>query len=331
MKLSRAISALLVVLGVAGCAGTQETPHYPTQPVKIVVPYPEGNTADVFGRIVAGKLSELWGQPVTVENRPGGVSIPGVAAVAKSNPDGYTLLVHSISLAVNAGLYTNLPYDTEKDLVAVASFAKQPFVLAASPSLGVKNVAELIALAKTKPGQLKFGSLGQTTQVHFVAEQFRRQAGIEVGSVVFNSAPEVNAATAKGEVAFWLPPISGAMGGIREGKLVALAVTAEKRYGMLPQVPTMAESGIGNMEAAAWFGMWAPAGVSAGIVDKLSNDIARAIDAPDVREKFAKAGAEPMRMSPTQFSAFVRSEIDVSKRFVKELGIKLQTYTAPTK
>lgn len=331
MRLSNAFAIFVAALSLNGCAGLREAPPYPTQPVKIVVPYPEGNAADTFGRAVAGKLAELWGQPVSVENRPGGVTVPGVDTVAKAKPDGYTLLVHSISLAVNAGLYTNLPYDTEKDLLAVAPFARQPFVLAVSPSLGVKTLAELIAMAKARPGQLKFGSLGPTTQVHFVAEQFKRQTGIEAGSIAYKGVVDANAATAKGEVAFWFPPVAGAMAPLRDGKLVALAVTADKRAPMLPQVPTMAEAGILDMESAAWFGIWAPAGVPSGIADKIAHDVARAMDAPDVREKFAKAGAEPMHMTAAQFATFVRSEIEASKRFVRELGIKTQPYSAAAK
>ena len=142
---------------------------------------------------------------------------------------------------------------------------------------------------------------------------------------------DANAATAQGHVAFWFPPVAGAMGGIREGKLVALAVTGEKRSAMLPQAPTMAEAGVRNMESAAWFGMWAPAGVPPAIVDKIANDVARALEAPDVREKFAKAGAEPMSMTPGQFARFVRSETEANKRFVKELGIKPQPYAEPAK
>jgi tripartite-type tricarboxylate transporter receptor subunit TctC len=294
----------------------------------VVVPYPKGNVADTFGRIVAEKLSQIWEQPVTVENQPG---IPGVEAVAKSKPDGYTLLTHSISYAVDASLYSNLPYDPGKSFSAIAPFAKQPFALVASPSLGLKSVADLVALAKAKTGQVKFGSLGTTTQIYFVAEQFKKQAGVEATNVSYKGLVDANAATTQGEVAFWFPPVAGAMAGIREGKLVALAVTGEKRSAMLPQVPTMAEAGVRNMESAAWFGFWAPSGVPSGVLDKIANDIGRAMASPDVREKFAKAGAEPMSMTPAQFSAFVRDETEASKRFIKELGIKPKPYSAPVK
>jgi tripartite-type tricarboxylate transporter receptor subunit TctC len=304
----------------------QEAPQYPTKPVQVIVPYPTGNAADVVARIVAEKLSQIWGQPVVVENRPGRVTIPGVDSVAKSKPDGYTLLAHSISFSTDAGLITNLPYDPDKDFVAIAPFAKQPFALVAAPSLGAKSVADLVAMAKAKPGQLKFGSLGPTTQIYFVTEQFKKQTGISAANVTYKGLVDANAATAKGEVEFWFPPVAGAMGGVREGKLVVLAVTGEKRSPMLPQVPTMTEAGVPNMVSAAWFGMWAPAGVPPAIVNRIAQDVARALESPDVQEKLAKLGAEPMRMTPAQFAAFVRSEAEASKRLVQGLGIKPQPY-----
>lgn len=330
MKYSYVVSTCAVALGFAGCATFESAaPAYPVRAVTVVVPYPAGNTADVVGRIVAEKLSQLWGQPVQVENRAGQTTVPGVAGVAKSKPDGYTLLAHSISYAVDAGLYTNLPYDPEKDLVAVAPFAKQPFVLVASPSLGAKSAGDVVAKAKTAP--LKFASLGTTTQIYFVGEQFKKQAGFKAENLSYKSLIEANAAVAKGDAAFWFPPVAGAMAGIREGKLVALAVTSDKRSAMLPHVPTMTEAGVPNMASAAWFGLWAPAGVPSGIVDKLARDVERALEAPDVREKLGKMAAEPMRMTPAQFGSFVRAETESSKRVVSELGIQPKAYSAPAK
>jgi len=325
----RTVLASTLLLGLAGCAGLQPPPPYPTKPVKIIVPYPVGNVADVFGRMLAEKLSQTWGQPVTVENMAGRVTVPGVNAVAKAPADGHTLLVHSISYAVDASLYTGLPFDPAKDLTAVAGIARQPFVLVASPSLGVKNVADLVALAKSRP--LKFGSRGPTTQVHFVAEQFRRQVGFDASGATYAGVVDANAAVAQGAAAFWFPPVAGGMAGIREGKLVPLAVTGERRVAMLPQVPTMAEAGVRNMVTAAWFGVWAPGGVHPGIVDKVSRDVAAVLESPDVRDKLAKAGAEPMPMSSSQFSRFVRDETDASRRFIGELGIRPQAYSAPPK
>jgi tripartite-type tricarboxylate transporter receptor subunit TctC len=331
MKIASIVTACAAALGIAACAAFEQAPQYPTQPVKVVVPYPAGNAPDVVGRIVAEKLAQIWGQPVVVENRPGRVTIPGVDSVAKSKPDGYTLLAYTISMATDAALFTSLPYDPDRAFVAVAPFVKQPFALVAAPSLGVKSVGELVAMAKAKPGQLKFGSFGPTTTIYFVTEQFKKQTGIDAVNVTYKGLVDTNAATAKGEVAFWFPPVAGAVAGVREGKLVALAVTGEKRSAMLPQVPTMAEAGVRNLEAAAWFGMWAPAGTPRSIVDKISKDVGRALDSPDVREKLAKLGAEPMSMTPAEFAQFVRAETESGKRFLKELGVKPERYTEPAK
>ncbi|MBN8441133.1 MAG: hypothetical protein J0M28_05435 [Thauera sp.] len=329
MKVSGIAAACVVALSVAGCASVGDEAKFPAKPVKIVIPYPAGNAADVVGRIVVDKLAQTWGQPVSVENRPGQTTVPGVDAVAKAPADGYTLLVHSVSYAVDAGLYSGLPYDPDKDLLTVAPFAKQPFVLVASPSLGVKSVTELGAKARTAP--LKFGSLGPTTQIYFVAEQFRKQAGVSATHVPYKSLVDANEAVAKGDAAFWFPPVAGALPAIRDGKLAALAVTSAQRVPQLPQVPTMAEAGVKNMEIAAWFGLWAPAGVPAAVIDKIAKDVDQALAAADVREKLAKAGAQPMSMTPAQFARFVRDETESSRQLMKELGIGARTYAPPAK
>jgi len=321
--------AVALVQGLSGCASVQPAPPYPTKAVRVVIPYPVGNTVDVFGRVVTDKLAQMWGQPVIVENRPG---IASVDAVAKAPADGYTLLVHGMPFALDAALFENLPYSPEKDFAAVAPFASQPFALVAAPSLGVRSVAELVALAKARPGGLSYASYGPTNQLYFLAEQLKQQTGIAAGNVTVPGLVEGNAAVAQGRVGFWLPPIAGAMAGIREGKLIALAVTGGARSPMLPQVPTLEEAGVGNMRnASAWFGMWAPAGVPSALVDKLSADVARALESPDVREKLVKAGATPLNMSPADFARFVRSQIGVSRQFVKDLGVAPQRYVAPAR
>ncbi len=318
--------SLAVALGLAGCASVQQAPPYPTKAVRVVIPYPAGNTVDVFGRVVTDKLAQMWGQPVIVENRPG---LASVDAVAKSAPDAYTLLVHGMSFALDAAVYENLPYSAEKDFTAVAPFAAQPFALVAAPSLGVRTLAELVALAKAQPGRFSYASYGPTNQLYFLAEQLKKQTGIDAGNVTVPGLVEGNAAVAQGRVAFWLPPIAGAMAGIRDGKLIALGVTGDVRSPMLPQVPTLDEAGVGNMRnASAWFGMWAPAGVPRALIEKIAADVARALESPEVREKLVKAGAMPLSMSPAEYARFVRSEIDVSRQFVKDLGVKPQRVKA---
>ena len=328
MRIATLVSACALAFGVGGCATVEQTP-YPVQPVKVIVPYPVGNAGDLMGRALAEKLGQMWGQPVTVENRPGPTTVPGADAAAKAKADGYTLLVHSISFATDGALYTGLPYDPEKDFVPLAGFAKQPFALVTGPQSGIKTVADLVAKAKASP--MKYGSLGPRTQIAFVAEQFKKQAGFPATNVSYKSLLEANGGIAKGDVAFWFPPVAGAVGPIRDGKLVPLAVTAGKRSPLLPQVPTMAEAGVANMESQSWFGLWAPAGVPKSVAERLSGDVAKVLQSPDVLEKLAKMGAEPMPMAAGEFGRFVKAEMEASRRFTGELGIKPEAYVPPAR
>ena len=326
MDFSKLIQAGAVALAVAGCASL-ETPKYPTQPVRFVIPYPVGNSADVVSRIVIDKLAPAWDQPVAIENRAGPTTIPGTESVARAAGDGHTLLAHSVSFAVDASLFSGLPYDPARDFVPVAGFARQPFALVVAPGLGVKSVADLVARAKAT--KLKFGSLGPTTQIYFVGEQFRRKAGVEATHVAFKSLVEANAAVARGEVDFWFPPVAGAVGGVRDGKLVALAVTAAARSASLPNVPTLAEAGMPGQESAAWFGLWAPAATPRGIVRRIAADVQTALQSADVREKLARLGAEPMNLSGDDFGHFVAAEIDAARALTRQLGIAPQAYKPP--
>jgi tripartite-type tricarboxylate transporter receptor subunit TctC len=294
---------------------------YPSKPVKVIVPYTKGSATDVLARMVGEKLSELWGQPVVVENVPGAGGSTGVAKAAKSPIDGYTLLVHSSSYSVNQATYANLPY-SQKDFFDVAPLAKQPYTLVASPSAGVKSVPELIAAAKAKPGQMKFGSAGTGSSTHLVAERFKRAAGIDVTHVPFKGGPEANKATASGEVSYWFPPTAIAFKGVKAGKVVALGVSGATRSGLLPDVPTIAEAAIPGFDFTVWWGVWAPAGIPSAVKDKLVNDVARALTAADLREKLSSKGFEPMSMTPAEFSLLVQREVEASAKTLKEAGIK---------
>src|SRR5438552_6487073 len=217
---------------------------YPNKPVHVVVPFTAGSATDILARSFGQKLSEMWGQLVVVDNRPGAGGTIGAAVVAKSAPDGYTLLVHSAAHAYNPSIYPNLSYDTVKDFVEIVPLAGQPNVLIVAPSLGVKSVAELIALAKQKPGQLNFGSAGTGSGTHINAEKFRLAAGIDVVHIPYKGTPEALNDTLAGRVSYFFSPISAALPNIREGKLIALGVSTAKRSSALPNVPTLAESGL---------------------------------------------------------------------------------------
>lgn len=321
MKIASNLVACVVGLCVAASAFGQ---GYPTKPVRVIVPFTAGSGVDVVGRMVAQKLSDFWGQPVTVENQVGAGGTVGAGAVAKSPSDGYTLLINSTAHAVNGALYANLPYDPVKDFVAVAPLAAQPYVLVAGASAGVKTVSDLIGLAKAKPGQVNFTSAGTGSGTHMAAEKFKLATSIDAVHVPNRGGPEAIADTVSGRVAWFFPPISLALMPLREGKLHALGVSSARRSSLLPDVPTIAEAGVAGFEDTIWYGVWAPAETRAEVVDKLSTDIARALAASDVRERLTKTGAETMSMTPAEFSRFVRSEVEGAARVVKAAGIKPQ-------
>ena len=319
------IARIVIGVGIGVCftvgAFAQD---YPVKPVQVIVPFTEGSATDVLARAVSQKLSELWGQPVAIENRAGAGGVVGADAVAKAPPDGYTLLIHGSGHAVSPAIYAKLPYDPVKDFADIAPLAAQPFVLVVGPSAGVKNVSELIAAAKAKPGQLKFGSAGTGSGTHFVAEKFKIAAGIEVVHVPYKGGPEANADTITGQIKYWFPPLAMALNPVREGKLIALGVTSAKRSGGLPEVPTVAEAGVAGFEDTNWWGIWAPSGIPANVADKLAKDVARALAAPDLRNKLTKLGFEPMSMTSAMFGRFVRSEMEAAGRIAKTAGIKPQ-------
>ena len=297
---------------------------FPSKPVKIVVPFTAGSATDILARTFGQKLSELWGQPVIVENRPGAGGTIGAVIGAKSPPDGYTLLVHSAAQAVNASIYPTLPYDTTKDFVEVATLGGQPNVLVVAPSTGFKTVADLIAAAKKGPGTLNFGSAGTGSGTHVNGEKFKLAAGIDVVHIPYKGTPEAITDTMTGRVTYFFSPISAALPNIREGKLVALGVSTAKRSSALPNVPTIAESGLPGFDYNLWVGMFAPAGTPADVVDRINADVAKVLQTPDARERLAALGAEAMVMTPAEFRKFMRDEIEDSAKVVKAAGIKVQ-------
>jgi len=297
---------------------------YPNKPVKVIVPFTAGSATDILARTVGQKLSEMWSQTVVVENRAGAGGTIGAGMVAKSPPDGYTLLVHSAAQAVNPFIYPNLPYDTLKDFVQIAPLAGQPNVLVVAPSTGYKTVADLVADAKKKPGGLNFGSAGTGSGTHINAEKFKLAAGIDVLHIPYKGTPEALTDTMTGRVAYFFSPISAALPHVRDGKLVALGVSTAKRASTLPNVPTIAESGLPGFDYVLWVAAFAPAGTPADVVEKINRDINRVLREPDVRERMAALGAEAMPMSVAEFDKFMRSEMDDAAKVVKAGAIKVQ-------
>jgi tripartite-type tricarboxylate transporter receptor subunit TctC len=297
---------------------------YPNKPVHVIITFPPGTGTDIVARAVTQKISEFWGQPVLAENRSGAGGSIGAALVAKAAPDGYTLLVDSNAHVVTPAIYAKLPYDTLRDFVEIAPLAGGPNVLVAGPGSNVKSVAELIAEAKAKPGQINFASAGIGSGTHLNLEKFKLATGIDVTHVPYKGTPEVVSDLLGKRVNYYFAPISPAIPFIRDGRVRALAVSSAKRSNQLPDVPTVAEAGVPGFEFTLWFGLWGPAGMPADIVDKISKDVNRALTGAELRERLAKLGNDTMIMSPGEFSRFVRKEFDDYARIIKAAGIKPQ-------
>ncbi|MBN9410800.1 MAG: tripartite tricarboxylate transporter substrate binding protein [Burkholderiales bacterium] len=281
---------------------------YPTKPVRIVVPFTAGSATDIMARIVGEKLGTKWGQPVVVENRPGAGGTLGAAQVAKSEPDGYTLIVVSTGHVVNPVLYQNLPYDTLADFAGVIPLATLPNMLVVGEGSPYKTVSELIAGAKAKPGQLNYASAGTGSATHINAEKFRAVTGVNVQHVPYKGTPETIVETIAGRVDFMFTPMLSSLQQVKEGKMRALAVSGSRRSATLPDVPTVAEAGVPGFVFDFWAGLLAPAKTPRPVIDKLNADVRDVLAQPDVKERMAKLGAESMSMSAQQFDAYIRDE-----------------------
>jgi tripartite-type tricarboxylate transporter receptor subunit TctC len=321
MKLVRLAALLALSTLMAPAAFGQ---GYPNKPVRVIVPFTAGSATDILARTFGQKLSEMWKQSVIVENHPGAGGTIGAALVAKAPADGYTLLVHSSAQAYNPSIYASLPYDTTKDFADIAALGGQPNVLVVAPTSGFKSVADLIAQAKQKPGQLNFGSAGQGSGTHINGEKFKLAAGIDVVHIPYKGTPEALTDTMAGRITYFFSPVSAALPFVRDGKLTALAVSTAKRSSVLPNVPTIAEAGLPGFDYSLWVGLFAPAGTPADVVDKIARDVRAASQSSEVKERFATLGAEPMPMSPAEFKQFVETEITDSAKVIKAAGIKAQ-------
>ncbi len=311
------IFSLLVIL--------QASQDYPTKPVRMIEPFGAGGGPDLIARAISPKLSELWGQPVTVENHPGAGSTAAPALVAKSPADGYTLLVNTSAQVYSAAFLKNLPYDPLKDFIPVSPLTSQPYVLVEGKSSGIATLGELIAAAKAKPGELKFGSTGVGTGTHLGLVKFNLEAGIQavhVPAKAGDAIADVIANTVAGGATYMLAPIQIALADIRAGKLRPLGVTTKNRSNLLPEVPTIAEAGVPGFDYPIWYGLWVSAGTPAGVVDKLSKDIARVLAAPELHDWLKEHGADRMSMTQLEFARFVVKESESAERIIKAAGVK---------
>ncbi|HZN85356.1 MAG TPA: tripartite tricarboxylate transporter substrate binding protein [Burkholderiales bacterium] len=313
--------AVALLVAVFACAAQAQ---YPNRPVKLIVPFPPAGATDIVGRIVAQKLGEQLGQSVVVENRPGAGGSIGSDLVAKSSPDGYTLLIATSSTHSIGPVLQKLPYDPLKDFAPITHVANVPNVLVVSPKLPVGSVAELIALAKSKPGQLNFASSGVGTIVHLNAELFKMLAGVDLVHVPYKgtalSIPDV----ANGSIAMLFDSLASVQPHIKAGRVRPLAVNAQKRSALMPEVPTLAEAGMPAFDRYTWFGMFAPAGTPAAIVDRVQGEVLAALKAPDLLERFAAAGAEAVGSTPEQFVERIKSDAAKWAQVIKAANVKVQ-------
>jgi tripartite-type tricarboxylate transporter receptor subunit TctC len=297
---------------------------YPSRPIHILVGFTPGGGPDITARWIAQKLGEAWKQQVIVENRPGAGGTVAAGTVARAVPDGYTLLSVSSAHAVAAAIYPKLPYDTFKDLAGITETASSSYVLVAPPALGVRSVKDLIALAKSKPGQLNFASAGVGSGTHFAGEMFKAMAGIEVVHVPLKGIPESLTETVTGRVQFFMAPMANGVNLVREGKLAGLAVSSAKRDLLLPDVPTVSESGVAGYESILWFGLLTSSAVPRPIVNKLNAEITRILRSSETYERFAPIGMTPRPMSPEDFDAAIRNDVAVFTRIARESNIKAE-------
>jgi len=319
-----------MTLGAAGMTiaaltiGAAFAQSYPAKPIRIVVPYPPGGFNDTLGRTLAAKFTESWGQPAIVENKPGANTLIGSDFVAKSPPDGYTLLIVAFPFAVTPSLIKNMPYDTVRDFAPVVLAAQSPNLLVVNPALHVKSVAELIALAKARPNALSYASTGNGSSNHISMELFKSLAGVEIVHIPYKgSAPAVTDLLG-GQVHLMFDNVPNVLQQVKSGRLRAIAQSGSKRSALVAELPTVAEAGVPGYEVTVWFGLVAPAGTPRDIIMKLNAEALKILAMPDVRERFLAQGVDPVGSTPEQFGEHIRSQMAKWAKVVQDAGVKAE-------
>lgn len=314
--------SLATALYCAAVAAAQAQQSYPTRPIRLVVPSSPGGGTDITARIMAPKLGEALGQQVVVENRPGAGTMIGGEVVARSAPDGYTLLMGISTLAINPAMYRKVPYDALKDFAPISQAVSLPNILVTHPSLPVKAVKELIAFAKTRPGQINFASAGVGTNPHLSMELFLSMAGVKMIHVPYKGSGQGVIDLIAGHVSVMTPSILTGLPHIKAGRLRGLGVTSARRAAGAPEIPTIAEAGVPGYEAVQWFGILAPAGTPRAIIERVNREAVRVLQTPDVRERLVADGADPVGSSPEEFGAFIRAETAKWAKVARDVGIQ---------
>jgi tripartite-type tricarboxylate transporter receptor subunit TctC len=319
---SRTASALLLaVLSTVALTSTAQT--YPAKPIRIIVPYAPGGSTDVLFRIFAPKLTDVLGQQAIIDNRPGAASTIGLDIVAKSPPDGYTIGVANIAYGANPSIYKKMPFDSEKDLLPVGLVSIVTMVLSVHPSIPARSVKEYIALAKSRPGTLSYGSAGNGSANHLATARFAHMARIDLQHVPYKGGGPAVIAITSGEVSTLFATIPSAIHHFKSGRLRALGVSSAKRNAALPELPTIAEAGVPGYEAIEWQGVMVPAGTPREVITRLNQAFTKVTAMPDVKDRVAALGSDLVASSPEEFDQFVKRELSVWSKVVKDVGIKI--------
>jgi tripartite-type tricarboxylate transporter receptor subunit TctC len=319
MKRRHLLAAVLVLVGMSPVTSAQ---NYPVKPVRVIVPWPPGGGTDIFARSIGQKLSEAWRQQAIVDNRPGASGNIGAQLAAKSPADGYTMLLATITLATSPSLFKSLGYDPIRDLDAVTLIAGVPHLLVVHPSLPAKTVKELVALAKSRPGELDYASAGIGSPFHLAAEFFNLLAGTKMANVSYKGGGPAVTAVIGGEVQVTFANLVAVLPHIQSGRLRALGLTSAKRSAAAPNLPTIAEGGLSGYDFTSWFGMLVPAGTPKEVIQKISDEIVKALKTPDLSERLTGNGADIIAAGPREFSAYLTSETAKWSKVIKQAGIK---------
>ncbi|MCM2355649.1 MAG: tripartite tricarboxylate transporter substrate binding protein [Arenimonas sp.] len=316
--------ALALSLALLAPAAALAQAGYPNKPIRVVVPFAAGSTTDIIARAIADKMGQSMGQQLVIDNRGGASGTIGQAAVAQAAPDGYTVMVHSSSHTVSPHTFAKLPFDTERDFAGVTPISSTPNVLVIAPAKNIKTMPELLAYARANPGKVNFASAGQGSATHLNAEKFKLAAKIDAQNIPFKGSAEAVNEVMAGRVDYYFSPIAPVIGQIRAGQLVPIAVGSPKRAAALPNVPTTAEAGVPGSEFNFWIGMFVPAKTPREIVNRLNEEVAKALASPEVKERFTALGADAWTLKPEQFDAYVHDEIRSNAALVKAAGLDVQ-------
>ena len=315
------LASIVLVLSTVVAAAQDK---YPNKSIRVIVPVAPGGGTDFIARLIGQKMSEAWGQPVIVDNRPGGAGNLGVEIAAKAVPDGYTLVIPITSFPINPSLYSKLPFDTVRDFAPVTLVASAPLLLVVNPGAQANSVNELIALAKARPGQLNYANSGSGTTAHLAGELFKRMAGVDIVSIAYKGGGPAVIDLIAGNVQIYFSTVPAALPQVKAGRLRALAVTSSKRLNDIPDVATVSESGLPGFEVVAWFGMFAPGKTPQPIVKKLNGEVVGILGMPDVREKMSGQGLIPGGNTSEELGVFLKAEIAKWSKLIKEANIRIE-------